>query len=264
MSSSGNISIRGGGSERRHPAGRDGKCAARAPHPGKAAHMGWGKLCQLVGRDGSSQGIPVPQGTVIPRVFPSRSLLLLTLAVVLAVFAPGAALADDEQNLVDPTQRADNSFIYDTTIESLFDQSSLYDGRTVQVVGEVIGDRISAGGAGNTGGEGGYCWITLTVTDTEDKSSISVLMSDEQANQIDRYGKYGVTGTILQVRGTYHQACDDHEGVPDIHATNSAVMARGVDHPDRLELDDFLPGIVAVLVGGALMAVFYFARERMR
>ena len=47
------------------------------------------------------------------------------------------------ENIVDPTQRADNSFIYDTTIESLFAETSLYDGRMVQVVGEVIGDRIA-------------------------------------------------------------------------------------------------------------------------
>ena len=31
-------------------------------------------------------------------------------------------------------------------------------------------------------------------------------MSDEQTAQIDRYGKYGVTGTILQVRGLLNAA----------------------------------------------------------
>ncbi|MBQ3301233.1 MAG: hypothetical protein IJH04_03680, partial [Eggerthellaceae bacterium] len=46
------------------------------------------------------------------------------------------------ENIVDPTQRADNSFIYDTSISSLFEESSLHDGQIVQVEGEVIGDRI--------------------------------------------------------------------------------------------------------------------------
>ena len=170
---------------------------------------------------------------------------------------PAVAASPEEDNLVDPTQRADNSFIYDTTIESLTEQATLYDNRTVQVIGEVIGDRISAG-------EDGYCWITLTVTDVEDKTSISVLLSDEQAGQVDRYGKYGVTGTVLQVRGTYHQACNEHTGLPDIHATDSAVVSRGVDHFDTLNLNDFAPGIVAVLLGVALMALFYYARERTR
>lgn len=181
-------------------------------------------------------------------------VLLLTVA---APFGPAYA-AETSDNLVDPTQRADNSFIYDTTIETLFDQSSLYDDRTVQITGEVIGDRIEAEG------HPGYCWIMLTMIESEDKASISILMSDELAGQIDRYGKYGVTGTILQVRGTYHQACGEHDGLPDIHASNTSVLTRGYDHPDEFVANDFLPGIVTVLVGLALMGAFYFARERTR
>ena len=185
-------------------------------------------------------------------------LAAAALALALAL-VPATAFADNgDQNLVDPTQRADNSFIYDTTIESLFEQSSLYESRTVQVVGEVIGDRI----ASST--EPGYYWIALTVIDSEDKSSISVLMSEEQSNQIDRYGKYGVTGTTLQVRGTYHQACNEHDGLPDIHATNSSVMSRGIDHPDSFNPAEFVPGFIAIFLGAVLMGIFYFARERTR
>ncbi len=187
-----------------------------------------------------------------------RAFASLLLAGLLVVANMGVAFAaDEDENLVDPAQRADNSFIYDTTIESLFEQAALYDNRTVQVEGEVIGDRISAGH------RGGY-WITLTVLDVEDKSSISVLMSEEQANQIDSYGKYGVTGTILQVRGTYHQACNEHEGLPDIHATISSVMSKGEEHPDVFHAEDFVPGLLAVLIGGALMGAFYVVRERTR
>ena len=180
----------------------------------------------------------------------------LLLSATSLPFAATALAAPEDGNLVDPTQRADNSFIYDTTIESLFDQSSLYNDRTVQVVGEVIGDRIAA--------SQDACWITLTVIDAEDKSSISVLMSNDQALQIDRFGRYGVVGTILQVRGTYHQICNEHEGLPDIHATDVSVMSKGIDNPDRFDFGAFVPGILAVIVGAGLMAAFYFARERTR
>ena len=127
----------------------------------------------------------------------------------------------------------------------------------MQIVGEVIGDRIIADRYGNV-------WITLTATETEDKSTISVLMSEDQASQIDRYGKYGVTGTILQVRGTYHQACSEHDSLPDIHATESSVMSRGLEKPDEFVASEFAPGIVAIILGFALMGAFLFARERMR
>ena len=183
----------------------------------------------------------------------------LLLAVGLLVAFPAAAFAEDgDGNVVDPTQRADNSFIYDTTVESLFEQASLYEDRTVQVVGEVIGDRIEAkDGSGN-------CWITLTSVDEDNPTSISVLLSDEQASQIDHFGRYGVTGTMLQVRGTYHQACGEHDGLPDIHATNSSVLAKGSEHPDMFDLRDFVPGVMAVAIGLVLLALFYVMRERMR
>lgn len=186
---------------------------------------------------------------------------LAIVLVTLAIFAfPAFALAEEptDGNLVDPTQRADNSFIYDTTIESLFDQASLYDNRTVQIVGEVVGDRIQA----NDGT--GDCWVMLTSMSEDNATSISVLMSAEQVSQIDHYGRYGVTGTTLQVRGTYHQACDVHDGLPDIHAANSSVLAHGSEHPDEFTLGDFAPGLIAVVIGLALLAAFYFARERMR
>ena len=187
-----------------------------------------------------------------------RVKLLLTIALSSVIAFPGAAIAlESDENLVDPTQRADNSFIYDTTIESLFDESSsFYDGRTVQIVGEVIGDQINA--------SNDSCWITLTATNVEDKTTVSVLMSNELASQIDRYGKYGITGTTMQVRGTYHRVCADHAGLSDIHATDASVMSKGVDHPDAFRLADFAPGAIAVIIGLALMAAFNFARERMR
>ena len=183
---------------------------------------------------------------------------LLSLILLTAALPMRAAFASvEDENLVDPTQRADNSFIYDTTIDSLIDQASLYDDRIVQVVGEVIGDKIEAP-------EHGFSWITLTVLDVEDKTSISVFISDEQASQIDRYGRYGVMGTVLQVRGTYNQACKEHDGLPDIHVTDSAVVSHGVDHFDEFNAGDFAPGIVAVMLGLGLMAIFYTARERTR
>ena len=163
----------------------------------------------------------------------------------------------EDNNLVDPTQRADNSFIYDTTIESLFEESSLYDNRVVQVVGEVIGDKIASD-------EPGYCWITLTSTNEDVSTTISVLLTEEQAAQIDHYGRYGVVGTTFQVRGGYHQACRTHEGLPDIHATSSATITRGIEHHDKLRLRRFVPGAALVFVGLVLMGVYYFVREKMR
>ena len=188
---------------------------------------------------------------------------MLSLALAVVLCAPFSAFShayaeEADGNLVDPTQRADNSFIYDTTIESLFEQASLYDDRTVQIVGEVVGDRIEA----NDGTHN--CWIMLTSLDEDNPTTISVLLSEDQANQIDHYGRYGVTGTTFQVRGTYHQACDEHDGLPDLHATNSSVLAKGSEHPDEFNLSNFMPGVIAIAFGLILVGLFYIARERRR
>ena len=172
----------------------------------------------------------------------------------------GATEVDtDQANILDPTQRADNSFIYDTSIDALFDQASLYDDKTIQVVGEVIGDRFDAGT------DRGLCWIALaSVDENHESTTISVLLSAEQADQVDLYGRYGVTGTTLQVRGTFHQACPDHEGLSDIHATNAGVIARGVEHHDKFVASSLLPGFGAIALGFVLLIVFYIIRERTR
>lgn len=171
---------------------------------------------------------------------------------------PATSVDLDEQNIVDPTQRADNSFIYDTTIEDVLAETSLHEGRVVQFVGEAVGDRIIADARGQ------YCWVTVESMAEGSDANISVYMTVEQADQIDHFGHYGVTGTTLQVRGTFNQACANHEGLIDVHATNVGVMARGVEHPDTLNLDNFGFGIFLILAGGALMAAFYFVRERLR
>ena len=205
----------------------------------------------------------------------------MMLAFALAIALPASAFAEDEassssgsaastspepatsvdtnaENIVDPTQRADNSFIYDTTIEDILAETSLHDGRIVQFVGEAIGDRV----LDDAGGK--YCWVTVESMADGSDANISVYMTVEQAEQIDHFGRYGVTGTTLQIRGTFNQACSNHEGLVDVHATNVGVMARGIEHPDTLNLSNFGFGIFLIIVGAALMAAFYFVRERMR
>ena len=209
------------------------------------------------------------------------NIFALMLAFALALALPASAFAEDEnpsssdsaasakaepatsvdanaENIVDPTQRADNSFIYDTTIEDILAETSLHDGRIVQFVGEAIGDRVLDDASGK------YCWVTIESMADGSDANISVYMTVEQAEQIDHFGRYGVTGTTLQIRGTFNQACSNHEGRVDVHATNVGVMARGVEHPDTLNLSNFGFGIFLIIIGAALMAAFYFVRERMR
>lgn len=173
-------------------------------------------------------------------------------------FGAAAAWADepaDGSNAVDVTQLPDSSFIYDTSITDLSTADTYYDKQTVQVTGEVIGDRIDAG-------DGHHCWITLA--SAADASTVSVYMTNESAEKIDMFGAYDRKGTTLQVRGTFQLACSSHDGVSDLHAQVVSVTEKGKVTPDEFKFEKFIPGIITVMIGLVMMAVFYLLRERQR
>lgn len=188
----------------------------------------------------------------------ARLVLACALAATCAL-VPLAAFADDGgENRVNPQQRPDSSFIYDTSIDALGEADAYYDNQTVQVVGEVVGDNIRSGVSGR------YRWITLAAVEKDSTSTVSVFMTAEQAAKIDTYGKYGTTGTKLQVRGTFHLVCPEHEGLTDLHADIVSVVEKGRHHEDVFDANELVPGAVLVAVGLALMGVFYYLRERQR
>ena len=153
------------------------------------------------------------------------------------------------------TQLPDSSFIYDTSITDLSTADTYYDKQTVQVTGEVVGDRITAG-------DGRHCWLQLA--SPSDSSTVSVYLTNESADKVDTYGAYGRKGTTLQVRGTFNLACPDHDGVSDLHAQVVTVTEKGKATPDEFDINAFIPGMVTVMIGLAMMVVFYLLRERQR
>lgn len=183
----------------------------------------------------------------------------LAFALALPAFAcPQAAFADEPaegDNAVNVTQLPDSSFIYDTSITDLSMADTYYDKQTVQVTGEVVGDRITAG-------DGRHCWLQLA--SPSDSSTVSVYLTNESADKVDTYGAYGRKGTTLQVRGTFNLACPDHDGVSDLHAQVVTVTEKGKATPHEFDINAFIPGMVTVMIGLAMMVVFYLLRERQR
>lgn len=193
-----------------------------------------------------------------PRKSPIRyivAVIVLVIAIWFAFIQPALA---DEENTVNPQQQSDSSFIYDTNIVDLGGADSYYNNQTVQVVGEVVGDRVASEKWDN------HCWVTLNARNDGSNASVSVYMTNTDANRIDMFGKYGVTGTTLQVRGTFYLACPEHEGMTDLHAENVSVIEKGKETPDQLDINRFIPGAVFVVLGLILIFVYSRLRERLR
>ena len=165
---------------------------------------------------------------------------------------------EENENLINIQQLPDSSFIYDTSLEDLAGADSYYDGQTVQVTGEAVGDSVHA----NVGGS--MRWVTLESTEDPGSFALAVCMTESQAELVDTFGDYSATGTTLRVQGTYHLACTEHAGISDVHAEAVSVVAGGYERVDEFDLTAFAPGAVLVIAGFALMAIFRYVRERGR
>lgn len=210
--------------------------------------------------------------------FQAKVWLAIAVIALFAILAVGVVLSTDstkaldatkpssandnvsvlgKDNQVNTSQLPDSSFIYDVSIEELASADTYLDGQTVQVVGEVIGDRIHASD------DGDYSWITLQSTDRS-YSEVGVYMPDSFINMIDGYGKYGTRGTVLQVRGTFNLACVDHQGANEIHAEHVSVISRSEKIDIPFSAGMLFPGLLLIFVGAISMLVFIVLQERQR
>lgn len=165
-----------------------------------------------------------------------------------------SAVMDNQVNL---SQLPDSSFIYDITIKELAEADSYMDGQTVQVTGEVVGDRILAEL------DPSNCWVMLQSVDKGD-SEIAVFMPISASESIDTYGAYGKRGTTLQVRGIFNLACADHQGASDLHADSVAVVSKGSVENLEFNFMRLVPGLVLLMLGSLMLIVFDVMRERQR
>lgn len=167
--------------------------------------------------------------------------------------------SDDGESLsnkVYVNQLSDSSFLYETSIADLAEADSYYEGQTVLVKGEVVGDRVNDEFRKNN------CWITLQDSETS-PSVVSVFMTMDQSSIIDTYGQYGTVGTQLQVRGTFHLECAEHQGLSDIHAEEVSAIQKGYESTPAPNMRILSIAIVACVLGAILMIAYHIKRERM-
>ena len=169
------------------------------------------------------------------------------------VFGEGVS----ENNLLNPQQKPDSSFIYDTSIGALQEADSYLNNQIVQVTGEVVGDRI------NAEFNPGFCWIVLQGND-KGRSEVPVFISKDATDGIDTYGAYGRRGTMLQIRGIFYLSCPEHQGLTDLHADTVSVVEKGAVTEQVFDIGAFLPGLGLVLLGAIMILVFHQMREGQR
>lgn len=135
------------------------------------------------------------------------------------------------------------SFSQAQTVPALIGNSELFDGKTVVVKGELIGDIIE--------GRSGF-WVNLL----ESENAIGVWLQNSEKEKIKFLGRYGVQGDIVQIEGIFHKNCIQHKGDMDIHAVSLKVLQKGMVKEEQIPLEKvifaFSLGIVSLAAIGIL------------
>lgn len=224
---------------------------------GVCAAAALGKAAALLATSAALAAVALAAALLLVAAAPTS--LAVALDVLPAPLAADVAWADESPNAneVNPQQLPDSSFIYDTSISDLDKADSYMDGQTVQITGEVVGDRIRAEL------DESHCWITLQAVDGS-YAEMNVFSTLVAADCIDTYGAYGKRGSTIQVRGTFNLSCSEHEGETDLHAEHISLVSKGSTQKDEFDPATFIPGAVLIVVGFVLVVVFYRLRESQR
>jgi hypothetical protein len=129
-------------------------------------------------------------------------------------------------------------------INDLVEKAKEYDGKTVTLEAEAIGEVLE---------RGAYAWININ-----DKSNaIGVYIPIAEAKKITFFGDYAHTGDTLVITGVMHNACVEHGGELDIHADTITVVRLGskTARPvSGVKIASF--GLLALLAG--LLGLYFY------
>jgi hypothetical protein len=106
------------------------------------------------------------------------------------------------------------------TINDLVNNSKRLNKNIIVIEAEVIGEELE---------RGEYSWLNVN----DQTNAIGVWVKQEDADQLVYYGDYHHIGDKVRIIGQFNQACSEHGGEMDIHATAVTKIEDGyqVIHP---------------------------------
>ena len=136
------------------------------------------------------------------------------------------------------------------SIPDLVEKASMYDGKRVEVVGEVIGDKMARSDG---------VWMAVL----SDGTALGVLFSQIDASGVAALGSYARIGDRVRIQGVFHRACPEHGGDLDLHAEHVAKLADGHAKPRAIAPVRVFWGF-ALCMSGTTLAALWRLRERRR
>ena len=137
----------------------------------------------------------------------------------------------------------------------LVEQPKEFDGEDVTFAGEVIGEAMA---------RGDMAWLHINddayyVKNVEEgaqlggyNTGMAVWLPAGLAEDIEYFGDYKHEGDIVEVEGIFNEACAEHGGDMDIHASALTVLEQGHDVVDEVKPRKVVWAVVLAAVAAAL------------
>jgi hypothetical protein len=107
-----------------------------------------------------------------------------------------------------------NCYAQTPTSLELINNAKQYDGKTVNYIGEVIGEVMV---------RGDYAWLHVN----DNIVAIGIWAPKTMVQDIRYAGDYHKKGDIVEVSGMFHRSCLEHGGDLDIHASRIKTITPG-------------------------------------
>ena len=159
-----------------------------------------------------------------------KTLITLSITILLAVCLTITAAAKEEV----------------ITINDLVEDALIYDGQTVTVEGEAIGEELE---------RGEYSWVNIS----DGTNAIGIWMKKTDADSIEHFGDYKHVGDTLRVTGIFSRDCDEHGGDVDIHCTSLTIVKSGHSVSSTVAQEKII--IAAILTFFAVLLAYFYRRE---
>lgn len=135
------------------------------------------------------------------------------------------------------------------SVGALVENPSLFDGKIVEIEGELVGDIIES--------KDGF-WVNVL----DSKSVIGVWCLPGEKEKIKFLGRYGIKGDYVRVKGVFHKECVQHTGDRDIHAGSIDILKQGHKVSEEIPLDKVLFAIFLGVVSLSAIGILHLLSRR--
>lgn len=142
--------------------------------------------------------------------------------------------------------RADDT----VTVNDLIENINRYDGTTIMIEGEVIGEVLE---------RGAYSWINVN----DGSNAIGIWLKTEQTAILSYFGDYKHLGDIVRITGTFYGNCPEHGGDVDIHSHTMHIVENGRPIQEEVDLLKIITAMLLILCMLVSVYIYYRATKKL-